>query len=262
MTEVDITGVDLKKTTSQRRLVENKGNWIIDHVVLALPLSVTFVLGTVAVDYWEKPHTQDQSVIFSGLFALSVLFTIYTAVKIQLNKEFIAMKTHHPKKESRQRVGELIHEEGWTTLRNNQDYAMVAIPGRYLPAQELIILFREEEVLVNIRLASGIRGRLPFSFGRNKRVIKKIEQRIKTPSNIKQADQHAPKPISDALGDAGGCSCSDCHGSTPYFKEGDRGDSQPGSRIFLKTKEKQVQGQPPKGCRKPAKILSLTITLR
>ncbi len=51
MTEVDIAGIDLKETKSQGRLVENKGNWIIDYAVIVLPLSITFVLGTVAADY-------------------------------------------------------------------------------------------------------------------------------------------------------------------------------------------------------------------
>jgi len=192
MTELDLVGIDLKKTKLYGRLVESVGNWTMDYAVLVLPISITFVLlGTVTHESWTT--TANRGVILLSLFVLSALFTVYTAIRIQLNRRFLPIPTNLSKKDSRQRITDLIREEGWLPLRNNQDYIVATVADKHVPNQEVIILFREAEVLVNIRLASGMRGRFPFSFGRNKRLIQRIEQRIKTPSNIKQADQHAAK---------------------------------------------------------------------
>jgi len=189
MTELDLVGIDLKKTKLSGRLVESVGNWITDYVVLVLPISITFVLGTVADD--SQNTTSNRGVILLGLFVLSALFTIYTAIRIQLNRRFLPIPSNMSKKDSRQRIADLIREEGWSPLRNNQDYIVASVANKFLPNQEVIVHFRETEVLVNVRLTSGIRGRWPFSFGRNKRLIMRMRQRIKTPSNTKQADQHA-----------------------------------------------------------------------
>ncbi|QHT69817.1 hypothetical protein GXP67_25805 [Rhodocytophaga rosea] len=190
MTGIDLIGINFKETKTKGRLIESWGNWITDHTFLMLPIGATFIIGAKANTYWSNSsinHTKE--VIFFALFILSILITLYTIVKIYLNKRFISIKTNLSKKESRQCINDLIEQQGWISLKNNQDYAVAGYPKVFITGQEIIILFREREVLVNIRLAAGIKGRFPFSFGRNKRTLEKIEQKVKIPSITTQNRQ-------------------------------------------------------------------------
>jgi hypothetical protein len=184
MTGIDLIGINFKETKIKGRLIEDWRNCITDYAFLMLPIGASFVIGAKANTYWSHSSIDStKGVIFLGLFLLSILLTLYTIVKIYLNKRFVAIKTNLTKKENRQRINDLIMEQGWVSLKNNQDYVVAGNPKVFVTGQEIIILFREREVLVNIRLASGIKGRFPFSFGRNKRTLEKIVQKIKTPSN-------------------------------------------------------------------------------
>jgi hypothetical protein len=184
--------IDFRKTKQAGKIVATRQYWLIDNILLVMLAMLSTGFGLKVYVAEVKFQTGDiEKMVFWGLFFVSTALAFHTGRKIKSNRKLALIKTQLSKKTARMLIDRIVKDEGWMSLRSNGDFMIAKTRSKWLAAQEIVILPEEEQIRINVRLEPGPKGRFPFSFGRNKRLIKKIEQRLKTPSDTKQSDQPA-----------------------------------------------------------------------
>jgi hypothetical protein len=173
------TELDIKETIATGYINAKENQALFEYAILIPLIFVVAVFGVkLYVGATKYYASEEEQLIFLVLFLLSFGLSIYSIFKIRFNKKLSLIKTNMTKLKNKEIIDKIGKDFGWNIVRSNQNYFIANTPSKMIVGQEVTAILKEKELLVNVRLTMGMRGRFPFSLGRNRRLLKQIETQI------------------------------------------------------------------------------------
>lgn len=128
--------------------------------------------------------------VFDGLmrpilFSTTLFLSISSFIAIRSNDRFTEISLNRPVADLKKFIKKEIEQTDWCVYRCNDQYLIADIHNKWLIGSKATILFQKDSVFINVQNIYGFRGYFPFSFGRNKRIVKTLIDIIRT-TNAKE----------------------------------------------------------------------------
>ena len=172
--------LDIKATIETGYLQETESSVSREYVLLLVTPVVSFVLGLLVFNQGNFRYKVGEGwwTFTAILFFLSLVFNIITFFKIKSVNKLVIIDTVDIKETTRKKIKSLIHQQNWITITDNRDLIIAETRSKISHGCEITLILKKGLVAINVRRKEGFRGRIPFTFGKRRKILKLLREKL------------------------------------------------------------------------------------
>jgi hypothetical protein len=170
--------LNYKESLKALRLKWNDPNIPIKYGLFFILLLLSLLSFSFLKDKYYEHGNSFENYYWGIISALLIIFIIIFSIKaLEVNERLIGYPIIAEPREVRKMIEGYLKKEKYTIYRSNDNY-LLAKNRKAFARSSIVVIFNKKIIYINVQNQYGFRGYLPFSFGRNKRIVSKIISNI------------------------------------------------------------------------------------